>query len=134
MARSCEFDVVLLDVAPPDGVAYPEVDVANAPDAEPAPELSGPEVVYLPSRPTRVGDRRVWLEMQPDKRGRRALPAFTSVRELVAGCGEYQPWVSVRAERLSAVAADAGAEIVLFNPTLSDEARHTGPVQDWTRR
>lgn len=134
IARQHGCDVALLDTAPIDSRAYPEVDVRDAPDAEVVSELQPPELVYVPSRPVRTGDRRVFLELQPDDRGRRTLLVYTSADELVAGCGQYQPWVAVFAERLDKIAAEAGAEIVLFNPILSEDARHSAPVQDWTRK
>lgn len=131
LSANAGFEVVVLDVAPPDGLRYPDVDERDQPDEEVPPELAPEDRVYLPSRPFQAGQRLARLELHPDEAGRWVLPAFTSRQQLVAGCGRYQCYVAVRVERLSTVASDCGAQGVVFNPVLAEQARHTGPVLDW---
>ncbi|MQA10360.1 MAG: hypothetical protein GEU98_17750 [Pseudonocardiaceae bacterium] len=130
LSKQLGFDVVVLDVVPPEGHRYPEDDERDEPDAELLSELTVTERMYLPSRPHRTG-RQPIAELHPDSAGRPMLLVYTSREALREGCGEYQPWVAVPANRLADVVADTGAYGVLVDPTLTEEARHAAPVLDW---
>lgn len=117
-----------MDMPLPDGHRYPEPDPRDEPELPQLDETLPDGLVYVPSRPTgRRRGRNVVLELQPHE-GRRTLLAYESLDALRAGCGPYQSCVSIRADRLDEVASQAGAEAVLFNPVLSEQARHTAPV------
>lgn len=120
------------DAALPDVPQYPAPDVRAQPDLEELDEdPNNGELLYVPSRPVGQRQREVRLELQ-NYQGKRALLAYTSREQLEAGCGPYQPWVAIESARLDVVMEQCGAEGVLFNPELGEEARHTGPVHDWT--
>lgn len=131
LAGDASVAMVAVDVPLPEGHRYPETDQHAEPELAELDETPPDGLVYVPSKPT--GSRRgrdVVLELQPHE-GRRTLLAYDSLETLRAGCGPYQSCVSVRADRLDEVASRAGAEAVLFNPVLSEQARHTAPVRDW---
>lgn len=136
LARACDrlgVALLALDAALPDIPQYPVPDVRAQPDLEEIPEdTNSGELLYVPSRPLRRGQRDAQLELQRFQ-GKLTLLAYTSPQELEEGCGPHQAWVAIRADRLDAVIAQCGADGVLFNPKLSEQARHTGPVHDWTR-
>lgn len=125
--------VISLDTVLPEVPDYPASDVRDQPDlAEIEPDPVDGHYLYIPSRPVRNGQTRAHLELQRYQ-GNRTLLAYTSPEQLTAGCGPHQAWVAVHADRLATVMEQCGAERVLFNPELSETARHTGPVHDWTR-
>ncbi|WP_338601547.1 SAV_915 family protein [Saccharopolyspora sp. SCSIO 74807] len=84
-----------------------------------------PETVYLPSE--RVTDRNaeVTLELRATGQGQIAMLAFTSLEELVAGCGNAQPWVSVRGHQVDELRSLSGADVVVWDSALPYEERKT---------
>ncbi|TNC29173.1 SAV_915 family protein [Amycolatopsis alkalitolerans] len=133
LAEVCaELGVTLvgLDVAPPEGHRYPEPEVAEVPDLEPWEPVER-QLLYVASRPMRSWTDLVQLELQPDKRGRLMVLAYTSEEELVAWCGPHQAWVAIPSNLVGEAVARSGADGVLFNPILAAESRHTAPVRDW---
>lgn len=89
---------------------------------EPAP---GEPVVFLPSQRVQRGDQELILELRRDPEGRVGVLAFSSLDLLVAGCGEFQPWVAVPAGTVQSLAEDAGAEVVMLDVALAPDQRHT---------
>ncbi|NKQ53904.1 hypothetical protein HFP15_13540 [Amycolatopsis sp. K13G38] len=133
LTRLCDelrVSVVGLDVAPPEGHRYPEPEVSELPDLEPR-EPAERQLLYVASRPMRSRTDLVQLELQPDKRGRLMVLAYTSEEALVAGCGPYQPWVAIPANLIGEAAQRSEADGVLFNPVLAEQSRHTSSVRSW---
>lgn len=128
-------ETVVINTPIPVEPRYPDVDVVEAPElAVPSePDQGSTPLAYLPSRPSYPGDAQVGLELQPYG-GRLALLVYTSPEALEQGCGPHQAWIAVHPDDLDLVAAQAGANQMLFNPTLADESRHDRPVVDWSRR
>ncbi|HEV7981153.1 SAV_915 family protein [Amycolatopsis sp.] len=127
--------VVIIDAVLDLSPRYPEVDSRDQPPLdtlEPLDEHDG--LLYVPSRPVRTGQHVVELELQRDRRGHPLMLAYTSPELLAAGCGEHQPWVAIRMDDMPEVVEESGADGVLLNPVLSEDARHAGPVQDWNSR
>ncbi|WP_145600502.1 SAV_915 family protein [Prauserella rugosa] len=124
----------LLDELLPVAPRYPKLDPREQPDL---PMLDDAAVegehVYIPSRRTKRGDRVVGVELQPYK-GKTTLLAYTTPQALTKGCGPYQPYVVVPRDFLETIMLESGAEQVLFNATLSEEARYSRPVLDWSSR
>lgn len=125
--------LVALDVWHPDGARYPEPDVR---DAAPLPELDAEppdtSVVWIPTRPVRVGDRRVHVELH-SANGKPQLLAYSSLDALRVNCGPHQAASAISADQISEVAAQAGAYGVVFDAVLAEESRRSAPVTDWTR-
>lgn len=67
--------------------------------------------------------------MQPIVGGQLALPVFTSRQALLEGCGPYQHWVSIPADRLEDVRQEVGADVVYRDHALPDQVRHPGNHQ-----
>ncbi|WP_243791452.1 SAV_915 family protein [Saccharopolyspora gloriosae] len=83
-----------------------------------------PETVYLPSQRATRQDEEVTLELRDTAQGDRALLAFTSLRELVDGCGDGQAWVAVRGHQIDDLRARSGADVILWDAALPvDELR-----------
>ncbi|MBK1784427.1 SAV_915 family protein [Prauserella cavernicola] len=136
LAEVCEVSraQALLDEVLPVPPRYPELDTAEQPDLPLLDEATDePELLYIPSRPTKPGADVVAIELQLHRR-RPTLLAFTTAQALEAGCGPHQPYVAVPAELLETVMAESSAERVLFNPVLAEESRHTAPLLDWSSK
>ncbi|MQA86712.1 MAG: hypothetical protein GEV03_19285 [Streptosporangiales bacterium] len=65
------------------------------------------------------------LELRNIDDGRVAMLAFSSLEQLVEGCGEEQPWVAVPMDRVDELQRLSGADLVLWNVPLSPELRHS---------
>lgn len=105
----------------------------DEPQAAPAvfgSEYSGLETedavrnVYLPCRRVGPRDREAQVELRRADDERLVMLAFTSLEELVRGCGEDQPWIEVAVDRVSQVQRDTGADAVLWDLELPTELRH----------
>lgn len=124
-----------LDVWHPEGSRYPEPDVREVEPLEPmeayAPDQS---VMWIPTRPVRVGDLEVGVEVHCNDQGVPLLAVFTSIEALRESCGPYQAASAIRSDRVEEVAWQAGAQGVVFDPMLADSARYNAPRRDWTRR
>lgn len=131
-AKAAGATQVAVDVPPPEGHRYPEPAEFERAELEPLAAAEHLTTVYIPSRPFREGQQRAELELQLDRSGRRLLLAFSSAEALAEGCCPYQSWVAIDVARLSAVADEVGADRVVFNPSLVENARYPAPVVDWT--
>ena len=105
-----------------------------------APPTIGPEFVsgeadevenvYLPSERVHHGDEEATVELRRLEDGRLVVLAYTSLESLVEGCGERQPWLSVRSDYLQQIVTDSGATEVLWNAVLPDDQRQDAPAGD----
>ncbi|WP_215548293.1 SAV_915 family protein [Amycolatopsis sp. CA-230715] len=86
-------------------------------------EIAEPTVFFLPSVPGRGDDGRPALALKPLDDGRLALPLYTALDRLVAGCGDRQPWVAVLESKVEQVFRDSGADVAIVDAELSDDAR-----------
>ncbi|WP_199432667.1 SAV_915 family protein [Qaidamihabitans albus] len=121
---------VALDVRHPDGVRYPEPDARDLPHAEELDEEpASAAVLWVPSQPVRPRDQRADLELHRDDSGRPMLLVYSSLERLRAGCGPYQAAVAIETHLIGEVARDVGAEGVVLNPELAEQARHTSAVR-----
>lgn len=80
-------------------------------------------VVYAPSEQVDGAlkpDTRVQLRYLED--GQLALPLFSSLDELVADCGEGQPWVAIAAERVEEFRQIVGADVAVLDPSIPTES------------
>ncbi|HEX5495963.1 MAG TPA: SAV_915 family protein [Mycobacteriales bacterium] len=94
-----------------------------------------PPTVFVPSRRMSAGDREVSLELRSLADGRTAMLAYSSLDRLVTGCGEAQPWVSIRADRLGELREHF--DLVLVDVDLPEGLRPEPgdqPVQPPVRR
>lgn len=82
-----------------------------------------PETAYVPSERVTKRDAEVTLELRDTADGHRALLAFTSLDQLVAGCGDGQPWVAVRGWQLDELREKSGADVVLWDAALPIDER-----------
>ncbi|WP_083666695.1 SAV_915 family protein [Saccharomonospora sp. CUA-673] len=81
------------------------------------------EDVFLPSERVQYGDEEATVELRRLEDGRLVVLAYTSLESLVEGCGEGQPWLSVRSDYLQQIVVDSGATEVLWNAVLPDDQR-----------
>ncbi|MGW3470204.1 SAV_915 family protein [Saccharopolyspora sp. NPDC000995] len=84
-----------------------------------------PATVYLPAERVNKGDKDVTLELRDTADGHRALLAFTSMKQLVDGCGDGQPWVAVQGEQVEDIKSRSGADVVVWDAALPPEERRT---------
>lgn len=88
------------------------------------------DVLYVPIR-RRDDSGRVRLEMRTLPDGRLALPAYTSLQELVRCCGPQQPWMGVDSAGLQEIHRTTAYDLVLLDarqppaPPAADEYRPT---------
>lgn len=92
---------------------------------EPRPEQPdrAAVVVYVPSE--RIDgavkpEARVQLRYLED--GQLALPVFSSLDELVADCGEGQPWVAIAAGQVDEFRRIVGADLAVLDPSIPTES------------
>jgi len=84
-----------------------------------------PTVLYIPTAaPMRGDDVTFALRRLAD--GRHAMLVFTSLDRLVEGCGDAQPWVSIRAEAVREFQYVADADTVIWDPVLDPLIRQHG--------
>ncbi|MEV6232886.1 SAV_915 family protein [Saccharopolyspora shandongensis] len=84
-----------------------------------------PATVYLSTERVNKDDKDVTLELRDTADGHRALLAFTSLKQLVAGCGDGQPWVAVQGGQVEEIKSRSGADVVLWDAALPPEERRT---------
>jgi hypothetical protein len=84
-----------------------------------------PETAYIPCARVTRGDSDVMVELRDTTDGHRALLTFTSLQQLVDGCGDGQPWVAVKGEQIEDIKARSGADVVLWDAALPAEERRT---------
>lgn len=127
--------LVALDVWHPDDAQYPEPDPDEFEPLEQIQDGAADPLVWMPTRPVRTGDRQVWPELYGRRSGEKLLLLFDSKQEAWQACGPYQPLSAVHLDDLDAVVRASGADAVVpGNGSLSEQARHTGPVQNRRRR
>jgi hypothetical protein len=84
-----------------------------------------PEIVIVPARPDvrqgRGGD--VIFEVRELPSGRRVMPVFTTVRQLAAALGQYQPWVALPLRNIQEIMGSAGVYSVVIDPLAHPGAR-----------
>lgn len=88
------------------------------------------QIAYVPCERVGPRDRQANIELRYDGDKRLVMLAYSSLEELVRGCGEAQPWVAVPVDRVSQVQQDTGAEIVLWDLELPNEARHQDDAKE----
>ncbi|WP_263249567.1 SAV_915 family protein [Saccharopolyspora rosea] len=81
--------------------------------------------VYVPSERVGPDDQEARIELRRDGHDRLVMLAYNSLEELVACCGEAQPWIAIPRDRVSHVQSDVGAAQVLWGIELPEEFRHT---------
>jgi hypothetical protein len=83
-----------------------------------------PEIVFAPAHPgLRPGqDADVVFEVRRLADGRRALPVFTTVSQLVAALGPEQPWVALPLRNVRQVMGSAGVPSVVVDPGAEPSA------------
>ncbi|MCK0091249.1 SseB family protein [Rhodococcus sp. F64268] len=88
------------------------------------------DILYVPTR-RRDKSGQVRLEMRTLPDGQLALPAYTSLQELVRCCGPRQPWMGVDSAGLQEIHRTTGYDVVLLDaaqppPAAEDEYRRSG--------
>jgi hypothetical protein len=79
-----------------------------------------PELVYVPSLRVADGDSEVQLVLRRID-DVAVLLVYSSLEELVAGCGPHQPWVAVPSDVLDTLLPGIGADAVLLDVALAQE-------------
>ncbi|MFD6893963.1 SAV_915 family protein [Rhodococcus sp. NPDC060086] len=72
------------------------------------------EILYVPTR-RRDGSGQIRLEMRTLPDGRLALPAYTSLQELIRCCGPRQAWMGVDRTGLQEIHRATGYDLVLLD-------------------
>ncbi|KAA9152403.1 hypothetical protein FPZ12_036950 [Amycolatopsis acidicola] len=90
-----------------------------------------PTVLYLPTA-TPVHGEELAFVLRDLEGGQRALLVYSSLEQLVAGCGDEQPWVGIRAEALPEFETLTEPDVVLWDAVLAPEIRQYGgyPLED----
>lgn len=78
---------------------------------------------FVPSRPVLGPAEQVRPELRRTDDGRLALLAYTSLAELVAGCGRHQSWVLVPADWFERIRVECGVDLIAINTALPAAAR-----------
>lgn len=89
-----------------------------------------PETVYIPSERVRSREEDVTLELRRTTDGPLALVAFTSLEQLVEGCGNRQHWVAVRGHSLEDLRERSGADVIVWDAAIPIEDRRSGVEQE----
>ncbi|CAM2954466.1 SAV_915 family protein [Prescottella defluvii] len=76
-------------------------------------------VLYVPVTGRPGAAAHLELRRLPD--GRLALPAYTSLQQLVSCCGPHQPWGAVDDDGLREVGRATGYDVVLLDAKLPPE-------------
>lgn len=82
--------------------------------------------VFIPSEPMTPEDQQANLELRETTEGALALVSFTSLEQLVEGCGEQQAWISIPEAEVQQLAAQVGAQVILQDVPLPDQQRKDG--------
>lgn len=77
-----------------------------------------PEIVFAPARPdVRPGHHAdVVFEVRRLSDGGRALPVFTTIRQLVSALGPQQPWVELPLRNIQRIMGGAGVDRIVIDP------------------
>jgi hypothetical protein len=96
-----------------------------------------PVLVYVPTRSILGSDDRICPELRRTQDGRLALLAYTSLTQLVDGCGADQPWVRVPVDWFEQIQAECRYDTIALNVALPAESRHRdegdwpGKPEEW---
>lgn len=126
--------LVAVDVWHPDGARFPEPEPRELePLGQAEIERTRDPLVWIPTRPVRRGDRRVSADLHGTRPGEKLLLVFGSPEQAWQACGPYQALSAIHVDNVEAVAQECGAQQVVTNGVLSEQAQHRAPVRDWTR-
>lgn len=89
-----------------------------------------PETVYVPSQRVDDLNESVTVELRRLTNGNTAMLAFTTLQHLVDGCGNRQPWIAVKRDRVDEVRQHSGADVVLWDAALPMEDRRSGVEEE----
>ena len=89
----------------------------------PAPAMG--DVAYVPTvRELSPGEENAVLKLLSySSTGQLAVLAYSSLEQLVRCCGDRQPWVAFRTERIDALPGVAGADVLLWDEDLPADQR-----------
>ncbi|RZQ65217.1 SAV_915 family protein [Amycolatopsis suaedae] len=101
---------------------------------EVAPAVLGPEMIEADDLPDTLHtptaapmrDDGVTFVLRTLDNGSRALLVFSSLENLVRGCGDDQPWTAFRSQAVHEFQHLAEADTVLWDPVLAPEIRQYG--------
>lgn len=80
--------------------------------------------VYVPLEKRKLeGDREMTISMRQLEDKRLAVLAYTSLKALVAACGDLQPWAQMRSDSVNEIQVRSGADLVLWDEALPPEQR-----------
>lgn len=82
--------------------------------------------VFVATQQVGPQDTKAQVELRQDQAGRLVMLAYSSLDSLIAGAGEFQPWISVLADRFYQVQQDCGADVVQWDVELPPELRRAG--------
>lgn len=83
---------------------------------DPVPPGGYTGLVVAPAHPSPSDRAAVVFEVRRRPDGSRALPVFSSVRQLVAALGPAQPWAALPMARVLALMGTAGVGQVVLDP------------------
>ncbi|SEB45678.1 hypothetical protein SAMN04489727_1902 [Amycolatopsis tolypomycina] len=106
----------------PDVVTEPVLGI-HRPEPEPAMLEAAP--VYLPAQRVVRPDQQAPVETRALADGTRAVLAYSTLEQLIACCGEHQPWAQVRGRDMHDIQQQCEADVVLWDHALPDELRRT---------
>lgn len=114
---------------PPDYSEGRDVEVARPVlGSEMIEDEDAPTVLYLPTATPARGEELAFV-LRDLEDGRRALLVYSSLERLVAGCGDEQPWISIRAEALPEFESLAEPDVLLWDAVLAPEIRQYGSYE-----
>lgn len=90
----------------------------------------GDSTVFIATRRVGPQDTTAEVELREDAAGQLAMLAYSSHEHLVAGAGEYQPWISVPADRVYQVEQECGAHVVLWDVELPAQMQHARAAEE----
>ncbi|WP_328442884.1 SAV_915 family protein [Amycolatopsis sp. NBC_00438] len=106
----------------PDVVTDPVLGIYRS---EPEPVTLEAAPVYLPAQRLVRPDEPVPVEVRALPDGTRALLAYSSLKQLIACCGEHQPWAQVRGRDVHEHQRDCDADVILWDHALPSELQRT---------
>lgn len=94
---------------------------------------------FVPTRQILGHGEQIRPELRRTADGQLALPAYTSLDRLLAGCGEGQSWVLVPTDWFERMRAECGFDVIALNVALpahwrqqkADEASWPGKPEAW---
>jgi len=86
--------------------------------------------VYLPAQRVVPPGQPAPVEIRVLEDGTRAMLAYSTLDQLIACCGEYQPWAKVRGCDIHDIQDQGDADVVLWDHALPDGLRRTKEEPD----